>query len=68
MREEDIGAIGPHIADAGANVLTVEHDKLNSALNPNETIVRIACEVGGAEHGNALVEQLISNGYRVKLN
>ncbi len=56
------------IADAGANVLTVDHDKLNFGLNPNETIVRIACEVGGKSHGMALVEELENNGYRVKLN
>lgn len=56
------------IADAGANVLTVEHDKLNPSLHPNETIVRIACEVGGKKHGNALVEAMVKNGYEVELN
>ena len=56
------------IADSGANVLTVEHDKLNPSLNPNETIVRIACEVGGESHGNALVESLTKNGYQVTLS
>lgn len=55
------------IADAGANVLTVEHDKLNPSLNPNETIVRIACEVGGKRHGTALVEALTGQGYEVVL-
>ena len=56
------------IADAGANVLTVDHDKLNFGLNPNETIVRIACEVGGKAHGDSLVAALEQNGYKVKLN
>lgn len=56
------------IADSGANVLAVDHDKLNFGLNPNETIVRIACEVGGKAHGDALVEALQKNGYKVKLN
>lgn len=56
------------IADAGANVLTVEHDKLNPSLNPNETIVRIACEVGGKKHGSALVEALEQQGYEVILS
>jgi threonine dehydratase len=55
------------IADAGANVLAVEHDKLNYGLNPNETIVRISCEVGGKAHGEALIRELTEKGYRVKL-
>ena len=36
------------IADAGANIMTIEHDKLNPSLLPNETSVHIACDVGGA--------------------
>jgi len=56
------------IADAGANVLTVDHDKLNFGLNPNETIVRIACEVGGKAHGDALVKAMEESGYIVKLS
>jgi len=56
------------IADAGANVLSVDHDKLNFGLNPNETTVRIACEVGGKTHGNALVEALTNHGYEVVLS
>ena len=55
------------IADAGANILTVEHDKLSANLNPNETSVHIACEVGGEEHGKALVEQLTAKDYAVEL-
>ncbi len=56
------------IADAGANILTVEHDKLNPMLNPNETIVRIACEVGGQSHGDRLISHLNDRGYEVKLS
>ena len=56
------------IADAGANVLAVDHDKLNFGLNPNETIVQIACEVGGKTHGDSLVASLEKNGYTVKLD
>lgn len=55
------------IADAGANVLTVEHDKLNPSLRPNETIVRIACEVGGKSHGDSLISALTWQGYEVEL-
>lgn len=55
------------IADAGANILTVEHDKLSPRLNPNETDVHIACEVGGEAHGRQVVEKLQSHGYTVTL-
>lgn len=53
------------IADAGANILTVEHDKLSPRLNPNETDVHVACEVGGETHGRQVVEKLQSHGYTV---
>lgn len=55
------------IADAGANIMTIEHDKLNPSLLPNETSVHIACEVGGQAHGAALTEKLHASGYEVEL-
>lgn len=51
------------ISGAGANILTVEHDKLKAGLNPNETTVRIACEVGGKAHADSVMEKLRENGY-----
>ena len=55
------------IADAGANILAVEHDKLRENLNPNETSVHISCEVGGKEHGQALIDRLVEKGYPVEM-
>ncbi len=55
------------IAEAGANIMSIEHDKLNPSLNPNETSVHVACEVGGEEHGQRLLEQLTDKGYWVEL-
>lgn len=52
------------LAESSANVLTVEHDKLNMELNPNETTVHVACEVGGLEHGRLVLEKLKSKGYK----
>ncbi len=57
-----------HIADLGANIVSVAHDRLSTALNPNETNVSITCEVGGAEHGKTVVSSLESFGYTVKIN
>ncbi|MEA5152308.1 MAG: threonine ammonia-lyase [Oscillospiraceae bacterium] len=56
------------ISRAGANILTVEHDKLSAGLNPNETDVHIACEVGGEEHGRLIIDQLKASGYSVELD
>ena len=54
------------IAKARANILTVEHDKLGLGLNPNEITVHVACEVGGVEHGRAVLDALRGCGYRVQ--
>lgn len=56
------------LADAGANVLTVQHDKLIVGLNPNETFVHVACEVGGKAHGQSVMDQLKGHGYQVELD
>lgn len=54
------------IAKARANILTVEHDKLSLGLNPNEITVHVACEVGGVEHGRAVLDALRGCGYKVQ--
>jgi threonine dehydratase len=54
------------IASDGANILTVEHDKLVIGLDPNETSVHIACEVGGKEHAKKLLRDIAAGGYTVE--
>ena len=54
------------ISGTGANVLQVEHDKLSASLNPNETNVHISLEVGGEEHGSAVIAALKEHGYKVE--
>ena len=54
------------IADGGANILSVDHNKLKAGLNPNETTVRIACEVGGKEHADTLLSSLNKKGYIIE--
>ncbi len=56
------------LANAGANILTVQHDKLSVGLTPNETYVHVACEVGGQEHGDAVLQSLRSRGYMIELS
>lgn len=55
------------IAEAGANILTVQHDKLSPRLNPNETDVHIACEVADKAHGERIVALLRGRGYALEL-
>jgi len=56
------------IAESGANVLNLQHDRLRAGLEANETTVRIACEVGGEEHGAALLAAIRERGYAVEQN
>ncbi len=51
------------VADSGANILEIGHDRLSSVLGPNEILVHVACEVGGQEHGRALIAALKAAGY-----
>ena len=55
------------ISECGANILTVEHDRLKAGLNPNETTVHIACEVGGENHIATLLGALQAHGYIVQM-
>ena len=56
------------VADGGANILMIEHDKLSSGLNSNETNVHITCEVGGKAHGQQIIDELRNHGYIVETN
>ena len=53
------------LAEANANIVMVQHDRLSADIDPNEAIIHIACEVGGREHGKKVVERLEKNGYKV---
>ena len=63
-----LGNLLTSIAGLGANILSVEHDRLSAGLNPNETNVHIACEVGGEEHGHNLINELISRGFKLSFD
>ena len=55
------------VADSGANILEIGHDRLSSVLGPNEILVHVACEVGGEEHGRSLIDALKAAGYGVTI-
>ena len=51
------------VSASGANIMTIEHDRMCHTLLPSEILVHITCEVGGQAHGKALVTTLESEGY-----
>ena len=55
------------LAEKGANVVMVEHDRVNSDLRFNEAYLHIACEISGPAHARELMNALEANGYRVVL-
>ena len=56
------------IASLGANILSLEHDRLFPGLNPNETNVHVSCEVGGSDHGKRVINELKSKGFKITIN
>ena len=67
-RPGSLGKLLNDIATLGANILSVEHDRLTAGLNPNEIDVHVSCEVGDKAHGDRVRGQLIQSGYHVKID
>ena len=55
------------LADARANVLSVQHDQLVARLNPDQTTVHVVCDVGGEAHGQEVIRRLIEHGVEVSI-
>jgi threonine dehydratase len=55
------------IADAGANVVDVEHQRHDPRLRLGEVEVALSVETRGAEHSDRLVSSLRAAGYIVNL-
>lgn len=53
------------LADANANIVAVQYDRLSADLDPDEAIIHIACEVGGREHAKHVTDALKKHGYTV---
>ena len=67
-KPSSLGGLLNDVAALGANILSVEHDRLSAGLNPNETNVHIACEVGGEAHGKNVVAELKNKGYQLNIH
>ncbi len=53
------------LSDEGANIVMVQYDRFDPELKPNETIIHMACEVGGHEHGRRVIGALREHGYTI---
>ncbi len=53
------------LSQAGANIVMVQYDRMDPELKPNETIIHMACEVGGHEHGRRVIKKLHESGYTI---
>lgn len=58
-----------HVMGAnGANIVSVQYDRMSAELQLNETILHIACEVSGFEQGRRVIHALEQNGYNIIFN
>ncbi len=53
------------LADAGANVLEVSHDRTTSSLHIGEVEVRLQLETRGVDHAEGVLARLREHGYEV---
>ena len=53
------------LADVGANVLEVSHERTSISLNVGEVEVRLQLETKGADHAADVVNRLREHGYHV---
>ncbi len=54
------------LADAGANVLEVVHERLSTTLSVDEVEVLLQLETRGTDHAETVVARLREHGYRVE--
>jgi threonine dehydratase len=53
------------LAEAGANVLEVSHDRTTTSLHVGEVEVRLQLETRGVEHADGVLTRLREHGYQV---
>lgn len=53
------------VSEQNANIIMFQHDRVNAQLEIDEAIVHVVVEVGGKEHGDALLKAIEENGYQV---
>ncbi|MDR3312172.1 MAG: pyridoxal-phosphate dependent enzyme, partial [Spirochaetaceae bacterium] len=52
------------MAKSNANIVSVQYDRMSTEMHLNETILHVACEVSGFDHGKKVIEELERLGFR----
>ncbi len=56
------------LSQSGANIITVQHDRLKADLHLQDVAIDVAIEVSGFDHGKRVVDALESAGYQVVID
>ena len=51
-----------------ANIIMFQHDRLRADLDFNQAVINVVVEVGGKEHGDQMLKNIQSQGYRIISN
>lgn len=62
-----MGVFTALLAQVGANIIMLQHDRRHADLHLNEAILHVTCEVSGIEHGKEVICSLEKQGYRITL-
>ena len=54
------------IARLGANIISIEHERVNYSSNINECYIRVTLETKNYEHIEAIKKELIDQGFTIK--
>lgn len=57
--------LSQRIADLGANIVLVSHDRVDIDLNLDEAIIHIGCQVSSGVHGKRVIAGLEDMGYKI---
>lgn len=55
------------IRQCNANIIMVQHDRIQADLNLNEAILHVALEVSSMEHGQHVISELKKEGYVITM-
>ena len=53
------------VAQQNANIISFQHDRVQTDLEIGEAIIHVVCELGGVEHAKRLIDTLSREGYKV---
>ena len=65
-RPRGLAALLARVAEAGGNLVTVEHVREAVPLHVRQSGVELLMETQGAEHADAIVAALAATGYEVE--